>query len=107
MLTKEENDRFESTDWTREINDVRRQVKVGSFALDGDGDLRSIYTDEQLIPHLVADRLHGVRGFAHPRMWAQYADNSRGVCVVFDSTRSSKRSSHSVAPVAWHMHSET
>jgi Protein of unknown function (DUF2971) len=24
------------------------------------------------------------RGFAHPRMWAQYADNHRGACLIFD-----------------------
>lgn len=24
------------------------------------------------------------RGFCHPRMWAQYADNHRGICLMFD-----------------------
>ncbi|GIO26384.1 DUF2971 domain-containing protein [Ornithinibacillus bavariensis] len=27
---------------------------------------------------------YGGRGFAHSRMWAQYASNHRGVCLVFD-----------------------
>jgi Protein of unknown function (DUF2971) len=83
MLTTGEKDRFESTDWTYEINNVRRQVKVGSFSADGDGDLRSLHTREHFRPHSVADRLQGMRGFAHPRMWAQYADNSHGICIVF------------------------
>lgn len=25
-------------------------------------------------------------GWAHPRMWAQYADNHRGICLAFDKT---------------------
>lgn len=27
------------------------------------------------------------RGFALPRMWAQYADNNNGTCLVFDKTK--------------------
>lgn len=83
VLTREESDRFDSTDWTGEINATRRQVKVGSFSLDGDGDLRSIEDDEHFLSESVALRLHGVRGFAHPRMWAQYAADSAGVCILF------------------------
>lgn len=30
---------------------------------------------------------HTGRGFAHPRMWAQYADNNRGICFIFNKAR--------------------
>lgn len=29
----------------------------------------------------------GIRGYCKPRMWAQYGDNHRGVCLVFDQKR--------------------
>jgi Protein of unknown function (DUF2971) len=34
-------------------------------------------------------RLH--RGYAHPRMWDQYADHHRGACLVFDSRQLRER----------------
>ncbi len=30
------------------------------------------------------------RGYSHPRMWAQYADSHRGVCLIFDKEKLSK-----------------
>lgn len=27
------------------------------------------------------------KGFDHPRMWAQYGENHRGICLVFDDKR--------------------
>ncbi len=50
---------------------VKDQVKVLSLTRDGpaDGDPETaIFT----------------RGFAHPRLWEQYADKHRGVCLCFD-----------------------
>lgn len=37
-------------------------------------------------PDLTGDHLRDIykRGFCKPRMWAQYADNHSGVCLVFD-----------------------
>ncbi len=86
VLTTEENERFKATDWIEEINSARRQVKVGAFSMDIVPDLRDIRID-QIPPELVARRLHESRGFAHPRMWAQYADDSRGVCLILDADR--------------------
>lgn len=35
------------------------------------------------------DRLVG-RGFSHPRMWAQYSGNHKGVCLMFDKNKLEK-----------------
>lgn len=37
------------------------------------------------------------RGFALPRMWAQYASNNEGVCFVFDKNNLIKKINHEVA----------
>jgi hypothetical protein len=56
------------TAW-KEIQDYRRKIRVAAFCLDQPyGNL-----DNQ-----------GRRGYARPRMWAQYADNHRGVCIVLN-----------------------
>lgn len=82
-LTVEEWQSFRETDWNEEINRIRRQVKVGSFSMDLEPNLRDFEIDNNA-PESVALRLHGSRGFAHPRMWAQYAADSSGVCLIFD-----------------------
>lgn len=38
------------------------------------------------------------RGFCKPRMWAQYADNHKGVCLVFDREQLQQRIDAQVAP---------
>src|SRR6266487_7145354 len=50
---------------------AKEQVKVLSLTRDDlrDGDAESA--------------IFG-RGFAHPRLWEQYADNHRGICLCFD-----------------------
>jgi Protein of unknown function (DUF2971) len=51
------------------VNDYRSKVRVGAFCID----------------HSLENREDGVfRGYGHPRMWAQYADNHKGVCIVLN-----------------------
>lgn len=42
---------------------------------------------------LTGSHIHDIsrRGFCKPRMWAQYGDNHRGVCLVFDRERLEKQ----------------
>ncbi|USK48858.1 DUF2971 domain-containing protein [Bacillus sp. CMF12] len=35
--------------------------------------------------------IYGGRGFAHPRMWAQYAGNHKGICFMFDKFKLATR----------------
>lgn len=70
------------------LNDRRKRVKVLCFSQD------SQYEDEQLKNiqhemgiHLSKDKqkAHMIgRGFALPRMWAQYAANNQGACIIFN-----------------------
>lgn len=80
VLSAAEAAAFDVTDWAAEINAARRNVKVGSFTMDHWPDLSDVEPDaaEFVVPRRVAAR----RGYAHPRLWAQYADNSSGVCIV-------------------------
>lgn len=49
--------------------DYKRKLRVGAFCLDQPS---------------TADNAPSLRGYARPRMWAQYAENHRGVCIVLD-----------------------
>jgi hypothetical protein len=51
------------------VANYRTCIRIGSFTRD------NAYGDE---------RNFGRRGYGHPRMWAQYAGNHTGVCIVFD-----------------------
>jgi Protein of unknown function (DUF2971) len=52
-----------------EVRNYRRRIRVAAFCLDQ--------------PYGNMDN-QGRRGYARPRMWAQYADNHRGVCIILD-----------------------
>lgn len=65
--------RDECSDWlTREF---KSKTMVSCFSMDG--------------PKLSGNYLSDIalRGFCKPRMWAQYGDNHRGVCLVFNRSR--------------------
>ena len=52
-----------------EARDYKSKIRVAAFCLDQPfGNM-----DNQ-----------GRRGYARPRMWAQYAENHHGVCIVLD-----------------------
>jgi hypothetical protein len=64
-------------------NDIPRVImeewKVSCFTLDS--LIQNDTTEESLI------RMHAAflaPGYARPRMWAQYADNHKGICLLFD-----------------------
>ena len=83
-LTDEENEEFESRDWNLEINTERRRSKIGSFVMDNEPDLSRFDDDDPVRMTLELLARFAARGFAHPRMWAQYAAGHTGVCIVFD-----------------------
>jgi hypothetical protein len=58
---------------------LKGKAKVACFSMDGE-DLTGDHTQDIF-----------KRGFCKPRMWAQYADNHSGVCLVFDLEKLSKR----------------
>jgi len=71
-----------ATRYDIEINrHFRENVRVSCFTADS-------ANGAEIPPHLRSTseifRSRSRRGFAHPRMWAMYADNWRGVCFVFD-----------------------
>ncbi len=82
QLTSEEDGLFRRRDWPNEINTARGQVKIGSYSMDAFPDLSDI--DPEHAEYAVPRRLAASRGYAHPRMWAQYADLGRGVCLVLN-----------------------
>ena len=51
------------------------------------------FTSEHSVPEGVEDPLEQIHmyyfnhAYAHPRMWAQYAENHRGVCLWFDGNK--------------------
>jgi Protein of unknown function (DUF2971) len=82
QITQEEDALFKSTDWIAEINSARRDVKIGSYCMDVRPDLADVDTRDA--EYTVPRRLAANRGWAHPRMWAQYGDQGRGVCLVLN-----------------------
>lgn len=63
----------------KELN--RNYVQLLCFSMDSIVDLKKIKFE-------VTDKIRYTdfsgRGFALPRMWAQYANNNSGVCLIFD-----------------------
>jgi hypothetical protein len=77
--------------FNRRINELKSYVKVLSLTQDAarEGD---------------ASALAFGRGFAHPRLWEQYADNHRGVCLCFDHDLIHHRLSESLEPYGSRLH---
>ena len=77
--TNQENDLFGIIRHLRDIN--KRHVQILCFTKDVEKKSadsvsgKKAYTD------------YSGRGFALPRMWAQYARNNTGVCLVFDKNQ--------------------
>jgi hypothetical protein len=68
---------------SRQAHDVKDRVKVLSLTHDDPSerdDLSSVFG----------------RGFAHPRLWEQYADSHRGVCLCLDRDTLISRATHNV-----------
>ncbi|MGF1718135.1 DUF2971 domain-containing protein [Photobacterium chitinilyticum] len=61
--------------WSDVSEEIKTKCKVLCFSKD--------------IPGLGKDMLNDIylRGFAKPRMWAQYGDNHKGLCLIFDRKR--------------------
>ncbi|MEF3306259.1 DUF2971 domain-containing protein [Paenibacillus sp. GYB003] len=75
--------RIDSIDRNKELPDIahlfkeelQRRCKVVCFTRD---DPRKFVSGQSRILH---------RGYCRPRMWAQYANNHTGVCLVFDKSK--------------------
>lgn len=61
--------------WQKISDKIKTKCKVLCFTKD--------------MPNLGEEFLNDIylRGFAKPRMWAQYGDNHKGVCLIFDRQR--------------------
>jgi len=96
------NDPFEAQTWTlspvgfeaasdevkqvwagfeKELQALKRRVKVLCVTMDD--------PNPPELPEFVG--LFMELGYAHPRLWAQYADDHRGVCLVFDRAKLARR----------------
>lgn len=82
QITPEQDALFKETDWLTKINCARRDVKIGSYSMDVLPDLADV--DPAHAEYSVPRRLAASRGYAHPRMWAQYGDLGQGICLVLD-----------------------
>ena len=92
---KDLNDPREAKTWPFNIYS-RSPASNSSFKTSMFADISSYITitslvlcctrDDPTVTETDADR--DIRsGYGHPRMWSQYADNHRGVCLVLDLTR--------------------
>ena len=82
QITPEQDALFKATDWWTEINNERSAVKIGAYSTDVLPDLADVDPDHA--DYSVPRRLAASRGYAHPRMWAQYGERDRGVCLVLN-----------------------
>ncbi|PKG73017.1 hypothetical protein CXF86_19865, partial [Shewanella sp. GutCb] len=64
--------------WDTISEEIKLKCKVLCFSKDKKGLGDDFFNDIYL------------RGFAKPRMWAQYGDNHKGVCLVFNKQRIEK-----------------
>jgi len=60
-------------------------IKLMCFSMDSTIDYKENKIEDHNIKELYYD--YSGRGFALPRMWAQYADNNTGVCFIFNKSR--------------------
>lgn len=58
-----------------------QQIKMASFSCDGRPNYKRNPTDELYYLD------YSGRGFSYPRMWAQYANNNKGVCIIFNKKK--------------------
>jgi hypothetical protein len=79
------NDIRDFWQFNRRVNELKSHVKVLSLTQDTthDGDPAAIAFG---------------RGFAHPRLWEQYAENHRGVCLCFNSELLHRRLAEELQP---------
>jgi hypothetical protein len=77
--------------FNRRVNELKSQVKVLSLTEDAarEGDATTIAFG---------------RGYAHPRLWEQYADNHRGVCLCFHRELLHRRLRESLEPYGSELH---
>jgi hypothetical protein len=55
-------------EFNRRVNELKSYIKILSLTRDDEDRSSDVFG----------------RGFAHPRLWENYADNHRGVCLCFD-----------------------
>lgn len=74
--SRDDNQHFEWNDFFRKFQE---NIQIASFTKD------NLYEKNKYINSIGV--LYPGRGFNHPRMWAQYADNHHGVCLAFDKNK--------------------
>ena len=88
------NDPRESRQWQFGVGSIARDKDIGPYALQNVSEwMSSVIQRETRIAcfcrdagPLTGNHLDDIyrRGFARARMWAQYAEDHRGLCLVFD-----------------------
>lgn len=67
------------------LNDLKKlNIQLLCFSKDGGKNKSS---DDENVPELIKYSDYIGRGFALPRMWAQYAQNNSGVCLIFNKSK--------------------
>ena len=67
--------------WIQSFNDkYSSDLQLLCFSVDEDEPVKDVSFKTKLSDY-------SRRGFAKPRMWAQYASNNEGVCLIFDKER--------------------
>lgn len=76
-----------------EFEKIRRNIRILCFSTDAVFDkIKRQYQEmnSSFSKDLIRENVAG-RGFALPRMWAQYANKNHGVCLVFDKEKLENR----------------
>jgi hypothetical protein len=71
-----------NSEFNKEVNDYRKNYKIACFCKDR----FESYEDYNRSSDKPNDIEIG-RGYNHSRMWGQYADKHRGVCIVFNKEK--------------------
>ena len=89
------NDPRESKDWNWTFRNISHEIDIAIPSVEELVTVSSeinlkIKRDCKLCCFSIDDKtknLYSGRGWGHPRMWAQYADKHKGVCLVFDKDK--------------------
>lgn len=73
--------RFSMEEIKSEFNSIKNEAKIICFSEDRTPPQTSKY---EIDVHLVPVRKNYYKGYYRPRMWAQYADNHKGLCLGFN-----------------------
>lgn len=83
-LLKATNDPHESKSWTWTIKNLPQDQSAGYYNTQINALVKGSCKVCCFTEQTDGNGLFTGQGWSHPRMWAQYADNHKGICMVFD-----------------------